>query len=206
MRIVRADVMGMCFGVRDALRAIESIERPGEVTIHGELVHNPIVLDDLAERGFTMTSESDRDRVPATPVVLITAHGVSDRERRRLENAGKRLIDTTCPLVFRVHEEAQKLAGAGWFVVLAGKRGHVEIQGVIEDMDICDVVENADDVRTYPHSRIALICQSTATERQLEFVRAALAARNPHAQLRVVDTACRPTKDHQAALERLLGA
>ncbi len=205
MRIVRAEVMGMCFGVRDALRAIESVERPGEVTIHGELVHNPVVLDDLAERGFAMTSETDRDRVPDSPVVLITAHGVSDRERARLEAAGKRLIDTTCPLVVRVHEEAQKLAAAGWFVVIAGKRGHVEVQGVVEDLDHCEVVEKPEDVRAYPRARIALVCQSTATERQFASVREALATRNPHAELRFVDTACRPTKDHQAALERLLG-
>src|SRR5437870_4291170 len=93
MRVIRSEVMGMCFGVRDALGVLEGIERPEEVTIHGELVHNEAVLVQLGERGFPMVGEAQRDRVPATPAVLVTAHGISDAERRRLEGAGKRLID-----------------------------------------------------------------------------------------------------------------
>src|SRR4051812_8777835 len=104
MEIIRAAVTGMCFGVRDALRRAERVGRPGDVTIHGQLVHNEAFLTQLAVRGFRMAGEDDRDRLPETPAVLITAHGVSDAERRRLQGAGKELIDTTCPLVKRVHE------------------------------------------------------------------------------------------------------
>src|SRR5947209_2458352 len=95
MRVIRSEVLGMCFGVRDALAVLEGIDRPEGVTIHGELVHNEAVLVQLAGRGFPMVGEAERDALPATPVVLITAHGVSDAERARLEAAGKRLIDTT---------------------------------------------------------------------------------------------------------------
>src|SRR5947209_13507607 len=109
MKIIRADVMGMCFGVRDALQIIADIDRPEAVTIHGELVHNEVVLNRLGERGFRMVSERGRTELPLTETVLITAHGVSQVERRRLEAAGKRLVDTTCPLVTRAHAAAQKL-------------------------------------------------------------------------------------------------
>ncbi|MHC5540077.1 4-hydroxy-3-methylbut-2-enyl diphosphate reductase, partial [Singulisphaera rosea] len=81
MKVVRAEVMGMCFGVRDALKIIDRVEQPGAVTIHGQLVHNDAVLTRLHQDGFGMTDESNRGGVPETPVVLITAHGVSDRER-----------------------------------------------------------------------------------------------------------------------------
>src|SRR5262249_52009558 len=84
MRVIRSEVLGMCFGVRDALAVLEGIERPDEVTIHGELVHNEAVLVQLGGRGFPMVREHERDGVPATPGVLITAHGVSDAERARL--------------------------------------------------------------------------------------------------------------------------
>ena len=109
MEIVRADAMGMCFGVRDALQVIDQVALPEEVTIHGELVHNGEVLRMLDARGFHQSDEVGRD-VPETDAVLITAHGVSDRERGRLLDAGKRLIDTTCPLVTKVHDAALRWA------------------------------------------------------------------------------------------------
>ena len=107
MRIIKADVLGMCFGVRDALAIIEDVANPKAVTIHGELVHNEKVLDDLHDRGFRMIAESQRRPLPITQAVLITAHGISQKERARLKDAGKELIDTTCPLVTRAHQAAQ---------------------------------------------------------------------------------------------------
>src|SRR5581483_327288 len=109
MRIIRAETLGMCFGVRDALEIIGGVERPEEVTIHGELVHNEAVLEQLTERGFHMQQENSRRALPVTDTVLITAHGISERRRRRLHDAGKTFIDTTCPLVTRAHQAARKL-------------------------------------------------------------------------------------------------
>ena len=66
MKIIKADVLGMCFGVRDALAIIADVQRPEEVTIHGELVHNEKVLDDLSGRGFRMLGETQRRELPMT--------------------------------------------------------------------------------------------------------------------------------------------
>lgn len=205
MRVIRAEVMGMCFGVRDALKALEEIERPEAVTIHGELVHNEAVLVRLGARGFHMVGESDRGGVPDTDTVLITAHGVSERERRRLEAAGKRLVDTTCPLVTRAHHAAQKLQAEGYHVLLIGRHGHVEIQGVTEDLDSCDVIQSPEEVRRYPHRKLGIMCQTTTPARLAARVRSAVAELNPDAEIRFVDTVCHPTKDHQRSLEALLG-
>jgi 4-hydroxy-3-methylbut-2-enyl diphosphate reductase len=67
MRVVRSEVLGMCFGVRDALKAMDRLEAPEAVTIHGELVHNEVVLAGLAARGFKTVSEADRGRCPRPP-------------------------------------------------------------------------------------------------------------------------------------------
>src|SRR5947209_20537567 len=104
MRVIRAEVLGLCFGVRDALKALEDIAEPATVTIHGELVHNDTVLTQLGARGFRMVGETARRQLPETDTVLITAHGVSNVERARLAAAGKTLMDTTCPLVTRAHQ------------------------------------------------------------------------------------------------------
>jgi 4-hydroxy-3-methylbut-2-enyl diphosphate reductase len=205
MRVIRADVMGMCFGVRDALEVIDGIDEPGKVTIHGQLVHNEIVQSQLAARGFATQDEAHRARsVPRTPVVLVTAHGISDRERKRLESAGKRLVDTTCPLVMRVHLAAQALQAEGYYVLVIGRRGHVEVAGIVEDLDHYDVIESVEEVKTYPHHRLGIVCQTTAVQRHVERIRAMIAMRNPDAEIKFMDTVCLPTKEHQRALERLL--
>jgi 4-hydroxy-3-methylbut-2-en-1-yl diphosphate reductase len=205
MRVIRADVLGMCFGVRDSLAMIDRIAEPGAVTIHGELVHNELVQIQLAARGFAMQSEDARKRtLPETRTVLITAHGISDRERSRLRSAGKEIVDTTCPLVKRVHQSAALLESEGYFVLLIGRRGHVEVEGIIEDLEHFEVIESAAEVRAYSASKLGIVCQTTTTERTVGTIRAAVAALNPSAQIKFVDTVCLPTKEHQRALESLL--
>jgi len=195
----------MCFGVRDSLAMIDQVPAPSRVTIHGELVHNEVVQIGLQDRGFAMRTEAERKQsVPETPTVLITAHGVSDRERQRLISAGKQLVDTTCPLVRRVHQAAQALQAEGRFVLVIGRRGHVEVEGIIEDLESYVVIESESEVRAYPSRKLGIVCQTTATERSVELIRAAVAALNPGADIKFVDTVCLPTKEHQRALENLL--
>jgi len=204
MNVIVADVLGMCFGVRDALDIIEQIDRPERVTIHGELVHNEQVLDKLDRRGFRQTDERGRHSLPVTESVLITAHGVSNRERERLESAGKKIIDSTCPLVARAHEAAQKLQVEGRHVIVIGKPGHVEVQGIVEDLQSYDLAPTPEHVKAYPHDRLGVMCQTTTPEPLAAAIRNAISRLNPHADIRFIDTICLPTKEHQHALERML--
>ena len=204
MQIILAEALGMCFGVRDALQVIEEIGRPEAVTIHGELVHNEVVLHQLRARGFGSVTEEDRRAVPATPAVLVTAHGISDRERRRLEAAGKQLLDTTCPLVARAHDAAQKLQRDGYHVLVIGRRGHVEVQGLIEDLTSFELVQRPEEVKTYAFSKLGIMCQTTTPARLVQAVRAEVARLNPGSEIRFIDTVCQPTKERQTALDRLL--
>lgn len=207
MRVLRADALGMCFGVRDALAIIESIDHPADITIHGELVHNPAVLNRLDQRGFAQAAEQDRDAapLPVTPRVLITAHGVSNSERARLEQAGKQLIDTTCPLVTRAHRAALALQSQGYFVIVIGKPDHVEVRGLVGDLHEFAVVARPQDVQRLNHPRLGIVCQTTTPPELVEEIHAAIVRANPDArEIRLVDTVCRPTKERQRALDRLL--
>lgn len=199
MQVLTAAELGFCFGVRDALATARALEDPASVTVHGELVHNEAVLAELDARGLHRQDESARG-IPPTPRVLITAHGVSERERVRLLRAGKTLIDTTCPLVRRVHSTAQRMARDGFFVVVLGKRGHVEVRGIVEDLARCTVVERAEDVRAWPEPRIAVVCQTTFPLDRADLLADRIRAANPAAEVRVLDTVCDPTKRRTAAI------
>jgi (E)-4-hydroxy-3-methyl-but-2-enyl pyrophosphate reductase len=204
MKVLRADAMGLCFGVRDALALAAGLNDPANTTIHGELVHNETVLVQLRTRGFRMTAEADRDSLPPTQDVLITAHGISDCERRRLTEAGKRLIDTTCPLVERVHRAAQALQADGYHVLVVGRRAHAEVRGIVEDLTAYDVLESSEEVIDFGQAKLGLVCQTTTPPDLAKQILAAVRARNPAAQVRFADTICQPTRERQQALERLL--
>ncbi len=105
----------------------------------------------------------------------------------------------------RAHLAAQKLQTRGYFVVVIGRLGHVEVRGIVEDLEEFDVVQSVDDVKSYPRDKLGVICQTTTSPELAEAVRAEIEARNPGAEIRFVDTICHPTKDNQQALERLLG-
>lgn len=207
MEVIRASVMGFCFGVHDALTVAQDVREPQQVTIYGQLVHNPQVNASLRAHGFSLCDETGREAVlPDTPQVLITAHGISDAERARLKAAGKKLIDTTCPLVKKAHGAAQRLRKEGRFVVVLGQRDHVEVRGITGDLapGSFDVVSHEDDVRTWDAPRLGVMCQTTTPPAEADRLLREIERRNPHADVRFVDTVCAPTKQRQEAVLRLL--
>lgn len=203
MQIIRAEAMGMCFGVRDAIAETEKVETPADYTIHGELVHNEEVNRHLSERGFSVSGELKR-HLPATPGVLITAHGVSNAELQRLKSVGKRIIDTTCPLVRRAHDAAVAADQAGWHVVVAGKRNHVEVLGLTGDLADYTVIESPAEAQSLPHDRLAIICQTTLPPASARNILTSVRRVNPDSQVKMIDTICRPTKLRQHSMATLL--
>lgn len=204
MQVILAQAMGLCFGVRDALEVAGELENPSEVTIYGELVHNEFVQSKLAARGYIALSETGR-LIPATPVVMVTAHGISDCERASLERAGKKLVDTTCPLVRRAHTQALRLRDQGYFIVVVGKPDHVEVLGITGDLKHFAVVSRVEDVRFWSCEKLAVICQTTTAPSSVPPILRAIEAAHPQIEVRFVDTICKPTKERQTAAQRLLG-
>ena len=139
MKIVLADHFGMCFGVRDAIAQAEELAEQAPLTILGELVHNPIVRERLRAQGV---AEGSLNQPGATSgPVMITAHGVSDAKRAAWREHGFHVFDGTCPLVRHAHEQLKRLVAAGYFPVVIGKVGHVEVRGLTEDFPEARVVD-----------------------------------------------------------------
>lgn len=204
MRVLRAREMGMCFGVKDALEKVMGLVQPEEVTIFGQLVHNGEVIRGLREKGVSMVEETGRAATTLKPRVVLTAHGVSDKERLALQKAGKILTDTTCPLVRRVHELAKAFSSRGYFVVVIGRKDHVEVKGLTGDLERFAVVETVEDVRIFEADRIAILCQTTTPPALLDQLFQKIARKNFGKEIRFVDTICRPTRERQEAVEELL--
>jgi len=203
MKIILAEHYGLCFGVRDAIAEAEERAQQGPLTILGELVHNPVVRERLAQRGVREATLDDFKS--ATPQVMITAHGTSDRKRAEWRTAGFGVADGTCPLVKHAHDQLRLLVNLGWFPVVIGKPGHVEVEGLIGDFPEACVVENEADIARLPQrERYGVISQTTQPlERVLALVEA-IRRERPSSEVRFADTVCQPTKNRQNALRKLI--
>jgi 4-hydroxy-3-methylbut-2-enyl diphosphate reductase len=204
MKIQLAEHYGLCFGVRDAIAQAEELAGQGPLTILGELVHNPVVRERLARAGASEGKLNDTSSA-ATAQVMITAHGASDQRRREWRAAGFGVADGTCPLVRHAHDQLRLLVSLGYFPVVIGQRGHVEVEGLIGDFPAAGVLEKAADVDLLPRAeRYGAISQTTQPLERVHALLAALRAAKPEAEVRFSDTVCQPTKNRQRALRELL--
>ena len=203
MKIILAEHYGLCFGVRDAIAEAEQRAQQGPLTILGELVHNPVVRERLARSGVR---EAALDAfAAATPQVMITAHGTSDRKRAEWRAAGFGVADGTCPLVKHAHDQLRLLVELGYFPVVIGKPGHVEVEGLIGDFPEACVVENEIDIARLPRrERYGVISQTTQPLEKAHALVAAIRQERPGSEVRFTDTVCQPTKSRQIALRKLL--
>ncbi|HWB58742.1 MAG TPA: 4-hydroxy-3-methylbut-2-enyl diphosphate reductase [Chthoniobacteraceae bacterium] len=203
MKIILADQYGMCFGVRDAIAEAEQRAQHGPLTILGELVHNPVVRERFAEQGVRQGSLDDF--TTATPQVMITAHGTSDRKRAEWRTAGFGVADGTCPLVKHAHSQLRLLVELGYQPVVIGMPGHVEVEGLIGDFPNAFVVESESDIARLPQGqRFGIISQTTQPIERVQSLVEAIRRERQASEVRFIDTVCQPTKSRQAALRKLI--
>ena len=195
MRILRAAHLGMCFGVRDAIALAVEHADAGPLTILGDLVHNPTVLSGLEAKGIVVAQEVAQ---VTTATVMVTAHGTSERSLARSRGLGLKVVEATCPLVRVAHRAVQALVRLGYHPVIVGQRTHVEVRGLTEDLETFDVILDDDDVRRLaPHPRIGVASQTTQSIERVRHLVAQIRRQFPDADVRVIDTVCKPTKQRQ---------
>jgi 4-hydroxy-3-methylbut-2-en-1-yl diphosphate reductase len=200
MKIIRAQSLGMCFGVRDAIAL--ALEQAGDapLTILGDLVHNTTVLEALHSRGIAVAHEVAEVK---TQRVMVTAHGASERTLANTRALGLEVVEATCPLVHVAHRAVAALVRDGYHPVIIGQRAHVEVRGLTEDlMDFDVVLDERDVLELDEHPRIGIAAQTTQPLERVRHLVARIRQRFPQSDVRFIDTVCQPTKQRQnAALE-----
>ena len=201
MEILRARHMGMCFGVRRAIALALAAAAREPLCILGDLVHNEAILEELRSRGIrTCTEVPDID----TATVMITAHGASERRRAQLRARGLHVLDGACPLVRAAHRAVTSLAADGCHPVIVGQPGHIEVRGLTEDLDRCDVVladEDVDVLQERP--RFGIAAQTTQPVERVHRVAALIRQRFPQSEVEMMNTVCLPTRLRQQSAEEL---
>jgi 4-hydroxy-3-methylbut-2-en-1-yl diphosphate reductase len=208
MKIHLSSHYGMCFGVRDALRATHHAALQQPVTVLGQLVHNPLVIDHLRTLGVRqhdLQRPLDMEPTAVTQHVIITAHGAAEKDIQAWRQAGHTITDTTCPLVKKAHMALAQLVEEGYLPIIIGQRQHVEVRGLTGDYPEAQVVLDEADIQQLPcgGQKLGILSQTTQPlERVLQLVEK-IKAHVGKVEVRFMDTVCRPTKQRQAALEEL---
>jgi 4-hydroxy-3-methylbut-2-enyl diphosphate reductase len=200
MKIIRAEHLGMCFGVKDAIARALGAAKQEPLTILGDLVHNETVLAELRAQGIRIEQQ------PAgvdTRTVMVTAHGASERALRETRERGLNVVEATCPLVHVVHRSLARLVREGFHPVIIGKRDHVEVRGLTGDLDEFDVVLDREDVaRLCEQPRFGVVAQTTQPIDRVRHLVRLVHEHFPQSEVCFIDTVCRPTKQRQnAAIE-----
>jgi len=201
MKLIRAEHLGMCFGVRDAIALAVETAKHEPLTILGDLVHNETVLADLRNKGIRIEQKTSDI---GTRTAMVTAHGASERTMNETRQRGLNVLEATCPLVHIAHRSLAKLVGEGFHPVVIGKRDHVEVRGLTEDLAEFDVVLDAEDIRQLrERSRFGVISQTTQPVEKVRRLVQLLRAQFPKSEVRFIDTVCQPTKQRQSAAVEL---
>jgi 4-hydroxy-3-methylbut-2-en-1-yl diphosphate reductase len=201
MQIIRAEHLGMCFGVKDSIALALETARHEPLTILGDLVHNETVLEDLRANGINIRQKADN---VDTRTVMITAHGASERAINTTRGLGLNILEATCPLVHVAHRSLAKLVHEGFHPVIIGRRDHVEVRGMTEDLDEFDVVLGEEDVeKLRERPRFGIISQTTQPIDKARKLVRLIKERFPQSEVRFVDTVCQPTKQRQSAAVEL---
>lgn len=207
--VVLAQPRGFCAGVDRAIEIVEvALARFGPpVYVRHEIVHNRHVVESLRAKGAVFVE--DPDDVPEGALLVFSAHGVSPAVREAAARRNLRTLDATCPLVTKVHVEAQRFVRADHEIVLVGHAGHVEVEGTMghapERMHLVENVSDVAGLALRDPTRVAVLTQTTLSVDDTRDVLEALRNRFPAVQLPRKDDICYATQNRQNAVKTLVG-
>lgn len=209
MEVIKADVLGYCFGVRRAVdaanEALESKNSSQSVYSLGPLIHNPTVLNTLHSKGLQILNTENISSIEENALVVIRAHGTSPEILKALEKKGARIVDATCPRVHSSQNLAAKAGEQGIPVIIAGDRNHGEVTGIaaFAGKNVI-VIETVEEAKALEEMEAALFLSQTTFSMEL-FTRMKEILSKKITRLQVVSSICPATRERQEALRNLEG-
>jgi (E)-4-hydroxy-3-methyl-but-2-enyl pyrophosphate reductase len=194
--IKRAKTQGFCFGVAITVKkAEEAIERPGsDVTTLGHVVHNPQMVAELEERGLKNAHSVDEVE---SGTLFVRAHGLPVETLEKAKSKGLQILDATCPMVTKIHVQAEKLRDEGYKIVVVGDPTHPEVKGTLSHVPGAWCITSPEEIDALPRaSRVGVVVQSTWNGPGFSEIVRKLSAK--YYEVRAVNTICTDTKNRQS--------
>ncbi|MDP7108324.1 MAG: 4-hydroxy-3-methylbut-2-enyl diphosphate reductase [Nitrospinaceae bacterium] len=206
MKVSLANALGTCFGVQDAINLAMTPDFGADLTIVGQLVHNPQVNESLKKNGVSLVNDIDAMDQIKTKKVMITAHGAAETTKKKLSDAGHTVFDASCPLVMRVHKTIKSMVQKDYFPVVIGQQDHVEVKGIVGDLEDFLVINNVSDLEKIEQAgkrRLGIVSQTTLQVEKAEHLVSKIRNLECVDEVYFVNTICQPTRDRQIAVRDL---
>jgi 4-hydroxy-3-methylbut-2-en-1-yl diphosphate reductase len=206
-KILLASPRGFCAGVVRAIDIVNlALQKYGQpLFVRREIVHNKYVVNELRQKGTIFVDELEE--VPAGGRVIFSAHGVSPEVRAAAEKRNLHVIDATCPLVTKVHNEAIRYARDGYTIILIGHEDHDEVIGTLgeapESIVVAHSREGVDDLAVTDPSKVAYLTQTTLSLNDTKHIIDRLRERFPLIQGPACEDICYATQNRQVAVLEL---
>lgn len=206
-KIILAKPRGFCAGVERAIDIVElALKKYGPpIYVRHEIVHNAYVVNDLKRKGVIFVE--DIHAVPDDAVTIFSAHGVSDQVEQEARNRNLPVIDATCPLVTKVHKQAQRSEQKGHEIILIGHEGHPEVEGtagrVQQEVHLIETVEDVANLVVNNPEKLSYVTQTTLSVDDTSMIIDALKARFPSIQGPELKDICYATTNRQNAVREL---
>ena len=207
LNLVLASPRGFCAGVDRAITIVEkALEMYGApIYVQHEIVHNKHVVQRLRSEGAVFVENIDE--IPEGSHAIFSAHGVSPEVRKRAEKRKLQVLDATCPLVTKVHREAQRYAQKEHTIILIGHHNHVEVKGTVgeapEHIFVVGTVEEVSDLKIPDEKKVGYITQTTLSLDDTAEIITALKKRFPEIKGPAKDDICYATQNRQNAVKAL---
>ena len=208
LKILLSAPRGFCAGVERAIEIVEkSIQKYGApVYVRHEIVHNKFVVDDLKSKGAIFVEELEEIEDKSRPVIF-SAHGVPKKIPKDAMNYNMTYVDATCPLVSKVHREAENLHKAGYHLVLIGHQNHPEVVGTMGQLPegSIDLIQNEDDAKKYitENKKISYVTQTTLSVDDTKDIIKILKNKFPNIKEPAKDDICYATTNRQMAVKNI---
>ena len=148
MEIKRAKTQGFCFGVAITVKkAEEAVASGAQVTTLGHVVHNPQMVSTLEEKGLRNADSVDEVE---SGTLFVRAHGLPVSVYEKAQEKGLTILDATCPMVTKIHVQAEKLRADGYKIIVIGDPNHAEVKGTLSHVPGAWCIQTADDVAALP--------------------------------------------------------
>ena len=209
IKILLSAPRGFCAGVERAIEIVEkSIKKYGTpVYVRHEIVHNKYVVDDLKNKGAIFVEELEEIKDKSRPVIF-SAHGVPKKIPEDAKNYNMTYIDATCPLVSKVHREAENLHKAGYHLILIGHQNHPEVVGTMGQLPngSIDLIQNEEDAKKYKannQDKISYVTQTTLSVDDTKDIIKILKDRFPNIKEPMKEDICYATTNRQMAVKNI---
>lgn len=206
MNVELATTAGFCFGVKRAVDMVyEEIKKGGKVYTYGPIIHNEVVVADLASKGVGLIHTIEELKAITEGTIIIRSHGVSREVYDTIVKQGLKIVDATCPFVIKIHKIVKEQSDLGCHIIIIGNDEHPEVDGIkgwcMNNYTVIENTHQAENLNLSVDQKICIVSQTTFNYKNFQELVEIISKKGY--DIIVLNTICNATEERQTEASQL---